>query len=66
MTKEELKIEWRIQLEYEYALICKGCHRKVIDPDKNNGNQIFTRAKCPYCSFCKDHMKSKSHKRIVC
>ena len=49
------KTKWRLELEQNYALICKNCHRKVLDPCKNNTQQIFTKAKCPYCFFSKNH-----------
>lgn len=65
MTQEEEKKNWRLQLELKYALICKNCHRKVLDPSKNNEQQIFTRARCPFCSFNKEHKKS-TRIRIAC
>lgn len=66
---EENQINWRIQLESQYAVICKFCSRKVMDPDKNNGNQIFTKSKCPHCFTSKDTYKQKQPKnkfRIAC
>jgi len=58
-------IDWRIQLELDYALICKFCSRKVIDPDKRNKNQIFTKNKCPHCGLSKNK-ECKKKIRIAC
>lgn len=52
-------VNWRVQLEYKYALICKFCLRKVMDPDKGNINQIFTKSKCPNCCESKETCKQK-------
>lgn len=64
MPTEEF-IAWRTKLEYEYVLICKFCNRKVIDPDKTS-QQIFTKAKCPHCSKCKEQHKQKQKFRVAC
>jgi hypothetical protein len=54
---------WREQIEEAYVLMCKFCHRKVMDPDKNNNQQIFTKAKCPHCSMSKDEGKKSTAER---
>ncbi len=56
------KLDWRIKLEQDYALLCRNCHRKVLDPDKSNQSQIFTKAKCPYCFKSKDAKSDKKQK----
>lgn len=64
---EQNHINWRIQLETQYAVICKFCSRKVIDPDKNNSHQIFTKSKCPHCFTNKDtHKQLKTKFRVAC
>lgn len=61
---------WRESIEQEYALICKNCSRKVIDPDKRNANQVFTKDKCPHCSVSKDQVKKNNEPprrlRVAC
>lgn len=44
-----INYDWRYELEFKYVLMCKVCHKKVIDPDKKNNQQIFTKSKCPNC-----------------
>lgn len=41
--------EWRIEMEKKYALICKPCGRKIMDPDKGTANQIFSKSVCTVC-----------------
>lgn len=55
------KLLWRIQIELDYALICKHCHRKVMDPDKSNPQQVFTKSRCPHCFKSKDQRKADQH-----
>ncbi len=40
--------EWRLQIEEDYAVLCRNCFRKVLDPNKNAG-QVFTKGTCPHC-----------------
>lgn len=56
-------INWREKIENQYALICKFCSRKVIDPDKRNANQVYTKSKCPHCSSTKDQIRSEPEPR---
>jgi predicted RNA-binding Zn-ribbon protein involved in translation (DUF1610 family) len=38
------------KMEKAYALKCKQCEKKVLDPDKKN-NQEFIKYKCSACGF---------------
>jgi DNA-directed RNA polymerase subunit RPC12/RpoP len=61
---------WRELIEQKYALICKGCSRKVIDPDKKNNQQVYTKNKCPHCNSTKDQIKKdpepRKRLRVAC
>ena len=35
-------------IDYNYAVICRLCEKKVLDPDKVK-NQIYLKGKCPSC-----------------
>lgn len=60
MTKPVSKLEWRLAVEQQLALICKYCLKKVIDPDKRTYKQVFTKSKCPHCYTSKDTAKAQN------
>jgi len=50
-------------LDYHYAVLCKCCGEKVMDPDKKKG-QIHLKGKCPTCNKdSKDEKKTKKERK---
>lgn len=50
-------------LDYHYAVLCKCCGNKVMDPDKKKG-QTHLKGKCPSCNKdSKEEKKSKKQRR---
>lgn len=37
-----------LYLDFRYALLCRACGSKVLDPDKKRG-QLYFKGKCPTC-----------------
>jgi hypothetical protein len=50
-------------LDYHYAVLCKCCGKKVMDPDKKKG-QTHLKGKCPSCNKdSKEEKKSKKQRK---
>jgi len=53
-------------IEFHYAVLCRFCNKKVLDPDKKK-NQTHLKGKCPSCGTNsveekRNKKKNKKHK----
>ena len=49
-------------INYNYALVCRICQSKVLDPDKKK-NQVYLDGRCPSCNEYSVVPKSKKQRK---
>lgn len=49
-------------IDYHFAILCRVCGNKVLDPDKTKG-QTFLKGKCPSCGKDSKPEEKKSKKQ---
>ena len=50
-------------IDFNFALLCRNCKSKVVDPDKSKG-QIYLKGKCPTCKGESSEKLTKKQRKL--
>jgi phage FluMu protein Com len=61
-VEHEIQDQFLLYLDFHWALRCRNCNNKVLDPDKSKG-QIYLKGKCPTCGQISADPQTRQSKR---